>query len=411
MKVHLIFSNIITEKRLWTNNTVSVADSRNRPSMAYSTIESLRGAPIQSAQFFLEFDETTSWSRRAIERQIRSLPFNSEVHFARLVSFEDWRSAARASESTSAENIMLFTNEDHVHVQPDFSELMFHIDLLAKAQSANLDRVITLPLSHYPETHALIPISTFSGTGLSFEEVPLVPCQIAAGPIVVGKQQFLDFWQEDFTGGMPFVGLENPRGPSLRFVNGFALPPRSELFRHLDSYGHIGLAEWPFNPVSPRYQLTLATYKGPVIHPVETVNSLSRPNGSLDYILAGPRLAGSVVADLDVSLLLASSVRPSWRSARWVASRFNLRQSAVRGRLLRLILTQKNLRARIYWTVVDSPIIALLLIARLVFGPFKKLRLHLYWYLTYGSSIGYWKLLRDALVPKVTALGRNTSGE
>lgn len=379
--------------------------------MAYSTIESLRGAPIESAQFFLEFDDTTSWSRREIERQIKSLPFDCKVHFSRLESFEDWRLAARAGASTSAENIMLFTNEDHVHVQPDFSELLFHIDLLSKVQSANQNSVIFLPLSHFPETHALIPISTFTRTSLSFEDVPLVPCQIAAGPIVVGKKQFLDFWQEDFTGGMPFVGLENPRGLSLRLRNAFALPPRSELFRHLDSYGHIGVTDWPFNPMCPQYQLTLEKSIGTVMHQVQTVDTLSRPTGSLDYIFAGPRPTGDVFADLDMSLLKSASVRPSWRSARWVASRFNLRGRVVNVRLLRLILTQKNLRARIYWTVVDSPIIALLPIAKLVFKPFKKLQLHLYWYLTYGSSIGYWKLLRSALVPKLNATGRKSSSK
>lgn len=412
MKSHLIFSNIITEKRLWVNTTVSLSDFRNRPSMAYSTIESLRNAPIESAQFFLEFDDTTNWSVGMLERQIASLPFDCSVHFSRLVSFEDWRLAAKASAAASAENIMLFTNEDHVYVEHDFSELKFHVELLSRVQSSNPASIIFLPLSHYPEAHALIPISTFTRTSLVFEKVPLVPCQIAAGPIVVGKKQFLDFWKEDFTGGRPLVGLENPKGPSLRLRNAFALPPRSELFRHLDSYGHIGLSEWPFNPMAPKYQLTSGKSKGPVEHEVSTLDALTPPAGSLDYTFAGPRnLAGGSLADLDISLLKSSSVRPSLRSARWVASRFDVGRDVAYARLLRLILTQKSLRARIYWTIFDSPIIALLPLAKLIFRPINRVQLHLYWFLTYGSSIGYWKLLRSALGPKLRVSDRNSSGK
>lgn len=399
--IHLIFSNILTEKRLWLNTTVSISETRNRPSMAYSTIQSLRDAPITSADFYIQFDETTEWSKDTIQEQIMSLPFPSSFQWSRLTSFDEWLASSKTPGATSAKQILLFSNEDHVHIRKDFIEFNFHVNLLTRAQNANPSDVVLLPLSHFPETHALIPISRLTKTSRSFENVPMVPSQIPAGPIVVGRDQYESFWKVDFSRGKPVVGLENPRGPSLRLANGFAIPPRTELFRHLDSYGHIGLSRWPYNPISPKFQLIRDSKVRVIVHDLKVRPSLLPPSSPLDYMLADDLEAADQMVALDISLLKAISVRPSWRSSVWVSTRFDVRKIEVFRRYIKLLTTNKALISRLAKRLMDSPIILILPIVRFALPRSSIWGMHFYWYLTYGSSIGYWKLLADSVRQKL----------
>ena len=101
----------------------------------------------------------------------------------------------------------------------------------------------------------MLPIAKRSRTGISIEGIPLTPWQIPGGPIVLRSEQFQKFWKQDFTGGQSFAGLENALGKSLRLRRAFYVVPRRELFRHLDSYGHIGINQWPYNLLNPNFHV------------------------------------------------------------------------------------------------------------------------------------------------------------
>jgi len=400
--MHLIFSNIITEKRLWNNKDVEKGDLRNRPSMTASTLRSLDGLGIESADFYLEFDDSTSWSKSALLRLINSLPFKSRVFSFRLDSYERWSEASRKLASVSCDQVMLFTNEDHVRFSPDISEYAFSTDLLKELQQKHPSLVMMLPLSHFPEAHAMIPISEITRTGMKREWAPLIPCQIPAGPIVVGKHQFESMWTTDFTAGMPIVGLENPRGPSLRLPNGYYLPPRKELFRHLDSYGHVRVNNWPFNVLNPNVNFYQELPVTESIEKYHLATDLRSPPGDTSLTVAAEEPGGSSLVSMRMSILKSAFMRPSWSSLLWVSSAYPHGNVAALKALLFAMVSHPEFAARSFLAMVSWPIHLFLGVLGMFIKPSSSLRLHYVWFLTYGSSLGYFRLAMLSVSRKIS---------
>jgi hypothetical protein len=401
--IHLIFSNIITEKRLWNNKDVKKGDERNRPSMTASTLRSLDGLGIESADFYLEFDESTCWSKSTLLQLIETLPFKSRVFGFRLDSFARWAEASRELDSVHSDQIMLFTNEDHVRFSPDISEYEYSTNLLSELQRKHPTFIMMLPLSHFPESHAMIPISEITGTGMRVNGVPLIPSQIPAGPIVLGKRQFEDLWRDDFTAGMPIVGLENPRGRSLRLPNGYYLPPRKELFRHLDSYGHIRVNNWPFNTLNPNVSIYQASPLDESIEKYHLTTELRSPPGNTSLIVAAEEPGDSSQISMRMSILKSSFIRPSWSSLRWVSSAYPYGKVVAIKEFLFVMISHPEFAARALLSLVAWPIHLSLAVLGVFIKPSSRLRIHYVWFLTYGSSIGYVRLALLSLTKKIAA--------
>ena len=410
--MHLIFSNIITEKRLWNNLDIKQGDERNRPSMAASTLKSLEGLEIDSADIYLEFDETTIWARERLLQIVDALPFSCRVHQFRLDSFELWRKASEALDSVSAHQVMLFTNEDHVRFSPDTTELEYLTNLLGELQDKNSDKILILPLSHFPETHAMLPIAQKTRTGLRLDGVPLIPWQIPGGPIVLGKRQFQSFWETDFTLGMPFVGLENPLGRSLRLPNAYYICPRKELFRHLDSYGHIGVSHWPYSVIDPNINIKKQCPDVELSKEYILSSDLRRPWAEPNLTIASERPGDLAEIAMRMSILKSSFIRPSWSSISWVATAYDVDKiSAARG-FCSAIVRHPEFAARALISIVSAPLHLALGFLGLFIGKSSKLRVHFMWFLTYGSSIGYVKLLllsARAKIPLMSARDEKSS--
>jgi hypothetical protein len=374
--------------------------------MAASTLMSMASLPIKSADIYLEFDESTKATRDSLRRVIRDLPFEVRLFDFRLDSFELWRQASLDLGRDDYRQILLFTNEDHILLPGGNEELEFISGLQDKIQRKNSDKTIMVPLSHFPEAHGLIPLAQLSGKFLEIEGVPLVPCQIPGGPVLVSQLNFQRLWRTDFTGGSKFVGLENPFGNSLRLKNGFYIPPRTELFRHFDSYGHVKLNYWPYNLLEPRIQITSEAQAPFCDFEYSFSSSLHSPGGNLLRAVASEFAGNSSRAEqISMALLKSGLKRPSLVSAKWAASRFGASSSELAKGLAYTLRKNGRLRTAIIRRIIQTPFhLALGLLGRLIKRS-EKIDREFTWFLTYGSGVGFLKLLRLS-IPNILAKAR-----
>ena len=412
--MHLLFSILITEKRFTIHPGTESLRPKNRPSVACSTIDGLRAFDIQSADFYLEFDETTEWARETVLRFIEGLniPF-VKIHNFRLSSFFHWKSASDHLNENVEDQLLLYTNDDHVFVCNDNSELQKLIILQKELQLEFPGQIVMVPLSHFPEHHALLSVSEATGVLKFHKGIPLIPNQIPGGPILISKHKFRTLWHKDFTGGSKFVGLENPFGPSLRLTDGLYIPPRVEILRHLDSYGHVGLYQWPFQPLEPTVIIeTIPTINLSVEHYVYT-QAIKKPRLGYNRTIPAPQSGSKKQEGLPLALYMSTRMRPSLTSLRWTASAFDGDQPGFRKALANL--AQRDLTFLLSlllpnWVRPEFITLRILhLLTKVI--PSKKFKEHYFWYLTYGSAIGYVRLFwlsLPSLINNVRALrGRN----
>ena len=363
--------------------------------MAASTLRSMTKLQIDSADVFLEFDETTESSRAPLLDFIRKLPFEVALHEHRLDSFDLWRKASLNLKGGDTRQILLFTNEDHLLLPGAEREFRFVSELQNKLQKELPDKVIMVPLSHFPESHAVIPLAKLAGRLIQIDKTPLVPCQIPAGPILLSKLQFQKIWEEDITKGSKFVGLENPFGNSLRLTNGFYLPPRTELFRHFDSYGHVKLNYWPFNLIEPNIQLKDEGTSFGLDFDYELSTSLASPGEHLPGTLASEDADASTVRQkLAMSILKAGLKRPSVSSLRWVATSYQNSRANLTQEIWLTFKANGKFREAVLARLWNFPGHLLLGIVGRFTVKFRAIDLEYIWFLTYGSGIGFVRLLR-----------------
>lgn len=400
--MHLIFTSILTEKRLWANSAVVESARRARPLMAASTLRSLEGIGITSAEIHVEFDESTEWARDAFRKFVSSLQYKSTYHERRLYTFSDWERSAANLETIAAEEILVFPTEDHFLVPGGKAELFEMRNQLKMAQEANSLRIVAVPLSHFPEVGAMIPIARRTRTLEAFEGHPLIPWQIPGGPLIFNKAKYQALFENDFTKGFPFVGFENARGPSMRLENLYYVCPRSEILRHFDSYGHIGLSEWPFNVTDPdlRFRDDLQSFEKFFTYSLSA--SLKPSRQKLERTLASEVSPDSTKqAQLQMAILKGTILRPTWYSAKWVASKIGATRLEIVRALSTLVASHRFFALRLLWSVVFAPIHALLGFLVVASRRSSKARLFTMWFLTYGSSIGYHRLFAQGVVAQV----------
>ena len=404
--MHLIFSTLITEKRLHQHVGTRNARNRDRVSVAASTIDGLRNTGIKFADFYLAFDETTSWARQRIVEHLNTLDFDYELHPFRLETFSHWTNASQRTLEAGHDQILLFTNDDHVKVASDDSEFWFLRDLLTRIQVQHPDKTILVPLSHFPEVHALVPIAKSTNTLLLFEGAPLVPCQIPGGPLLMTSAKFREFWRDDFTGGSRFVGLENPFGPSLRLVSGYQIPPRQEILRHADSYGHIGAYKWPYQILEPEICIPRDHESEISIQKYQLTQVLRPPKSQLYKTVLSEIPQGNLVETASVALLKSGYLRPSLLSIRWVSSKYSLSKKQQIQATSGIIMSSPALLLAGVRAVLIKPLLVVLRYVgwQIAIFQFTSLEKHFKWYLTYGSSIGYTRLAFLSLLGKFRKL-------
>ena len=246
IKTHLIFSTLVTEKRRFHHKGTQRFSNRDRVSIFLSTLESFKFLPIDTADFYLEFDETTSWASSVIIEIIRGLPFTINLNHKRLANYEDWLHSTKSIDLIQSQSLLLLTYDDHIFLKSSTDELK-RLNMRRFQIAKDLGKKnILVHLSHYPETHGLIMLAKASRSLLKIENDFLIPVVIPIGTIIISPEDYVDWFKMDFTDGKKFVAPENPFGKSIILNEAQYLIPRTEIFRHLDAYNHVRLDGWPY---------------------------------------------------------------------------------------------------------------------------------------------------------------------
>ena len=121
--VHLIYSSLVTEKRLKIHKETKNNIQRKRIDLFLSSIKSLEKLPIISADFFIEFDETTFYYQDAIINIIDKMSFPKNIYNKRLSRYEEWK---KNSEQNINNNlILLLTYDDHIFIDNNIIEFNY----------------------------------------------------------------------------------------------------------------------------------------------------------------------------------------------------------------------------------------------------------------------------------------------
>ena len=221
--IHLLFTSIITEKRRIVHKGSEDFSNRNRVDIFLSMLESMKDIPIKSAEFYLEFDETTFWGKELVMDMLNSLPYEIETKDYRLETFNHWKNASKSALLKNSTQILFFANDDHCFIPSNLDEFIRISEIHSKATNLYRDKQIMVPVSHFPESHAFVPISKSISMLLEYEDDLLVPVVTPIGAIIMNPADFISWFRSDFTQGARFVGPENPWGPSIRIKNGLYL--------------------------------------------------------------------------------------------------------------------------------------------------------------------------------------------
>jgi hypothetical protein len=254
-QMHLVFTSLITEKRRNIHKGTEAMHARKRPDIVLSVLKSLNNFNIRTADFYLEFDETSNWASQLIKDEISNMHFNSDIYDFRLDSFDGWRKSAEILNLNDQDLIMLFSNDDHVFIGENPKEFELLCNQLIETNKLGLDSDYYIPLSHYPELHAFMDLSFSLNSAERKLKHSCVPVTTPIGALVLNYRNYKKWWAYDFTNSSKFVGPENPFGPSLILKNSYFIVPRLEMFRHFDSYGHIGLTRKPYQILDPNFKV------------------------------------------------------------------------------------------------------------------------------------------------------------
>jgi len=233
--VHLLMSVFITDKSL-QGIVKPVANSlpNSRLDEFLSTVHSMSTLSFISCDFYLEFDKVYENYSLLVLRWLKKLYPSARFYNYRLSSFLEWQ-VAEKNIPKNTRLVMLQTNFDHPYIaeKPEsFSEFCSQIDALNDRAIGNI--------THWPEAISSI-INPWRAFKNNYERRSVFTdeCEGALGTCLVTKQLFSEWWENDFTQGAKIVRPDNPFGPSVRFLKAKSLVPKTELFRHMEGYGHV----------------------------------------------------------------------------------------------------------------------------------------------------------------------------
>ncbi len=233
-KIHLIFSVYLTDLTLKGENYyVTGSPSRNKLEQFLSSIHSIYDLGLDTQDFYIELDKSYLKYWDITVHRINQLFPNAKIYPNRLDSYSKWFQAAH-SVPLSSTLVLLQANHDHPYINPDKS---FFWDFAKEI--SEFDNYVIGQITHWPENVALSQNRkwiTKKNMGLLQHTTNHV-----IGTTLVSRNFFISWWEKDFTMGLKIVRPDNPFGPSVPLKNISELTPSTELFRHLDGYGHAGI--------------------------------------------------------------------------------------------------------------------------------------------------------------------------
>jgi len=230
-------SIFLTDKPLGTKYGSKISPTQSKADQLLSSIHSLSILPIDSHHFFISYNIEYIWAKNLIEFQIHKLFPDSKVYSYSLETFDQWKYAASIIPK-GTDQILLNANHDHVYVRETASEFK---DFTVNLQEYGYRYIGQI--THWSEficSSRLIqqPVTYFERDIYRSFNTRVAS---AIGTSIISKKLFLEWWQHDFTEGKKIIRPDNPFGPSVKFPHCHEVLPLTELFRHLDGYGHIGI--------------------------------------------------------------------------------------------------------------------------------------------------------------------------
>jgi hypothetical protein len=394
--IHLLFSALITEKRLITHKGTKKFSERNRVNVFLTTLESLSSLPVTSAEFFIEFDESTLWGKNSVLKAIKNLPFPTRINTMRLQNFKDWKHASKSLDLEKSDQLMLLSYDDHVFLKNSVDEFMDISKKQIKLKKLLTSYQVMVPLSHFPESHSVIPIAKALNILVQHKNIHLTPVVIPIGAILINPIDFQNWFANDFTKGQKFVAPENPFGPSVYLKNGLYIVPKFEIFRHLDSYSHIGLFKWPYQVLDVTVKVNKGSRDKYTYSPwIKTVKYRKPDYQVNNTILIDSKISGDIEGFV-ASIIKANCIRISWESINLVNEKYLLSKKEIYIALLISLKASKYFRKALLRTFFEWPILFALKIIFFRFGGWNKISKNrkMLSIILYGAPTGYLRFSR-----------------
>lgn len=360
VKSHLIFTALITEKRRFHHKGTEKFANRDRVSIFLTTLETYRYLPIDTADFYVELDETTIWARSKIVKSISSLPFKVNFKSKRLGKYQDWLNSTKSANLNIADSLILISYDDHIFLKNSLTEFQrLNQRRLQLSKELKLKNLM-VHLSHYPETHGLIRLAKATRTLLKAQNDYLVPVVIPLGTIIISPSDYINWFKLDFTQGKRFVAPENPFGPSVMLNKAHYLIPRTELFRHLDAYGHVRLNGWPYQILDSAVKPRKLSNSLPVkLGHLSYQMSLERPKENLDTTILIDDLVVGSEQGFRVGILKSCAIRFSFESIQIVNSIYKLSIPQIVVCCIKNLSQSKLFRVALFRFLYELPFIGL----------------------------------------------------
>ncbi len=228
----------VTEKSLTPASYYSLESfPTNRLDQLLTTLCSLKDLNFDTADFYLDFDLDYVDFRIVVEKQIEDLFAEKSIRIfsTRLDCFDAWKTASLRI-PPSASCVLLKSNLDHAYVANGPKHFQRYLEIFESLEDSALASI-----THWQEYLTELGVQSFSHSS-SNEILFRKKVKSPIGTILVKRDFFQSWWDEDFTQGLKIVRPDNPFGPSVTFhKETWQYVYSCELFRHLDGYGHIGV--------------------------------------------------------------------------------------------------------------------------------------------------------------------------
>jgi hypothetical protein len=254
-QTHLLVSVFLTDKSLGTPYGRHISPTQSKADQFLSAVHSISNLPLATQDFYIAYHDQYLWVKSFISKAIIDFFPNARIYDYSLETFSAWQDAA-ARVPKESKQILLKANHDHVYVREssrEFEEFVMELQTFG-------DRYVG-EITHWPEiigSNNVVAKKMPSRNLQSFQSTT----KAALGTSIISKALFLEWWTKDFTGGKMIIRPDNPFGPSVAFPSCVLVVPKTELFRHLDGYGHSGVHAPSAAPLRACCQLI----NGEVIH-------------------------------------------------------------------------------------------------------------------------------------------------
>ena len=358
--LHLVLSTLITEKRRVIHKGTENQTERSRVELFLTSLESLKKLSIDSADIYVEFDETTKWAESIVRKYISELPFSPSVYYSRLDSFDSWKQAAIKKSVQSAKLVLLISYDDHAFIDKDAQEFNELAKKITKRKTLVTGEKTYAILSHFPEMHGSIPVANSIGRLQNFEETLLVPTVNPIGVLLLNPVDFSLWWEKDFTNGAKIVGPENPFGPGVFVKNAVTLVPRKELFRHLDGYSHARIENAVFKPLRASICIKLNSINPSIFQSDwNTTSDILKLRDMDSFEILSESDTNSKSNNFLITLIKVSSKRYSIKSISCINTIYRLDSKTLFKLILSFFLKEKIFRQMVIKSAFEFPMLVL----------------------------------------------------